>query len=352
MRQTEQAIGRVNLFVPDHSFDNLITKYDDCTRAFVQHNGERPDITFVDNPGDADIIVLFEEFSFKQFNYIKKLGASPLFSKYAAKIYTINRDDISRSFLPGCYTSLRPSNFDKRYHRACTYPCIYNAYATTSNNSSITPRYLYSFRGTTTSHPSRIRICSLLSKNELGSVSEVLQRFHSHDDSQKKGYVDEILLSKFVLCPRGWSPSTYRLFEVMSLGRCPVVISDEWIPPDGISWDSCSIRIAEHSIKDIPEILSGYSSQWQVLGSEASKVWLQHFSEKARYQGYLDKILDLYFSHKRLKIKGHLEAQAYFMRWSSWDFRWKNGWTFPQKISRRLSAAHGKLRQRTSCLGR
>ena len=80
-------------------------------------------------------------------------------------------------------------------------------------------------------------------------------QFHNHSAEEKREYVQDILLSKFVLCPRGWSPATYRLFEVMELGRCPVIISDDWVPIDGVPWQDCCLVIRQKDVASCANIL-------------------------------------------------------------------------------------------------
>ncbi len=327
------------VFVPDHSIDGLVTVYEESARLLILHNEARTDVRFVDNHNDADIVVVFEEWSFKQADYIKQLRASPLFMAAAPKMYTINYDDVGQGFVPGCYTSLRRENFDRRYHRACAYPYTYNEFAV-NDGERVSPKFLYSFRGTSGSHPIRKKMIASLSGHGQSAVSDVDQKFHTHEVDQKKKYVEEILSSKFVLCPRGCSPSTYRLFETMSLGRCPVIVSDEWVAPSGIDWSSCSIKVSEKDVNSIPEILSGYSDRWEELGDEALNVWRLNFSESARYRRYLDDVIDLYDSHEHLRNSGLNTAQWHLKRMSSWGFRWQNGWTLPQKAFRRLRSAH------------
>ena len=212
----------MKIFVPNNSQEGLVTVYDDCIGHFITHNRDRNNIIFVGNAEEADLIVLFEEFSYKMPDYGDQVMSSHLFRAFSEKIYTVNYDDIGRGFLSGCYTSLTPKNFDSQYHRSCAYPNTYNEFADSFVDAN-PPVYLYSFTGATHSNPVRTRIASLLLNNEEGKISVVNQVFHTHDRQQKESYVKEILSSKFVLCPRGWSPSTYRLYEVMSLGRCPVI---------------------------------------------------------------------------------------------------------------------------------
>ena len=89
-------------------------------------------------------------------------------------------------------------------------------------------------------------------------------------------YVREILESYFVLCPRGFSPSTYRMYEVMALGRCPVVIADEWISPKiNAKWENALVFIKEKQVADIDNILRSLGPQLALKkGAYAQAIWL------------------------------------------------------------------------------
>jgi hypothetical protein len=157
--------------------------------------------------------------------------------------------------------------------------------------------------------------------------------FHQHTDAQKVRYVEQILNSSFALCPRGWSPTTYRLFEVMALGRCPVIISDEWVPIEGIEWQECSVRIAESDIRRIPDLLSGRSADAERLGANARKVWEEFFSIERRNRFYLNAIVDLY---EKSREKAPTSFSDWYRQWNSWGFYWSNGWTIPQRARSKL----------------
>src|SRR5262249_31137500 len=150
--------------------------------------------------------------------------------------------------------------------------------------------------------------------------------FHGHSTKEKQEYIDDILSSKFVLCPRGWSPSTYRLFEVMELGRCPVIISDDWVPIDGVPWPECSIFIRERDIAYCAEILTGEEVNAEQLGARAREVWQAHFSEENKFRAMLYSILEL----------RSCGCTDYRTRWSSWRFRHGNGWLLHQRIAKRM----------------
>jgi hypothetical protein len=156
--------------------------------------------------------------------------------------------------------------------------------------------------------------------------------FHHHSPEQKRAYADDILKSHFVLCPRGWSPATYRLFEVMSMGRCPIIISDDWIPIPNIDWESCSIRIAERDITEIPRIAATRQIESHALGQKARAVWKNNFSPTARSRLFLDLVLELHQQR-------HLSATDLRDRWGSVSFLRANGWLLRQRVLNKL----GKL---------
>ena len=75
--------------------------------------------------------------------------------------------------------------------------------------------------------------------------------------------------SKFILCPKGLGPSSWRIYEAMKAGRVPVIISDKWIPPVGIDWNSFSLRVPETETNNIPAILRSIEQQAPEMGSIA-----------------------------------------------------------------------------------
>lgn len=62
----------------------------------------------------ADVILIQEKVSFKNFRYINELLADPLIAKYYHKIFTINSDDCATGLLRGVYTSLPKSRFNPK----------------------------------------------------------------------------------------------------------------------------------------------------------------------------------------------------------------------------------------------
>ncbi len=69
-----------------------------------------------------------------------------------------------------------------------------------------------------------------------------------------------------------------RLFEAMQAGRCPVILSDDWLAPPFIDWSSCSIQVPEARVRELPGILRARSDDADRLGRAAREVWEEYFS--------------------------------------------------------------------------
>ena len=150
---------------------------------------------------------------------------------------------------------------------------------------------LFSFVGAAESHPVRGKLRDLYTDD--GSFFDVPRSvtqtaFQTGCPTKIKELVNNMenvcYSSLFVLCPRGVGASSMRLFEVMRMGRCPVIISDEWIEPYGPDWASCSIRIPENQLNKIPYILNLKRPLAQVMGKKARIEWEYWFAPNRHFQ--------------------------------------------------------------------
>ena len=112
---------------------------------------------------------------------------------------------------------------------------VVTAHSVAEHRSDYRP-FLASFRGTTDTHPVRSRLVNGLSNVKNCKIAAVDVQFGDHTEQDRRQYVEDILKSKFVLCPRGTNPSSYRLFEVMELSPLPCHNFNEWVPIANIAW--------------------------------------------------------------------------------------------------------------------
>jgi hypothetical protein len=132
------------------------------------------------------------------------------------------------------------------------------------------------------------------------------------DDPAKRAgqadYLCTILESHFVLCPRGYGTGSFRLFETMRLGRAPVIISDDWVPPIGPDWTTCAIFVPERKIARLPDLLCERLPASAELGAEARRQWERWFAPDIFPERCLQAIHELHRQRRH-------EERAEFARW-------------------------------------
>lgn len=303
--------------------------------------------SFVERPRDADIIFVVEQYSYKTWRYLAALRACPLLRHSADRVLTLNHDDAARTFLPGLYTSVERKNFDPRLQVACAYPETPHPELEQGLQGGDAPSSarLATFRGMLRSSTLRSRLYEQWKGDPRFRLTVVDQPLFHHATHERAAFLGDICDSQFVLCPRGWAPTTYRLFEAMALGRCPVILSDEWVPVQGVDWGSCSIQVAERDVPNLAEVLERRRAEAAALGRSARLVWEAHFSEPSRYRRYVQMAEQLAQQGYRAEFK-ELEE-----RWRSRAFRLQHGWTLPQRLASRWARLSREYRERTQDVG-
>lgn len=284
-----------------------------------------PDVVETRDPYEADAIILKEINSFKNFNYVNTLLRDPFISKFAHNVYTINDDDCATGLLKGLYTSLPKSRFNTQLHVAVPYMNFPNEQVYKSEASGGEPSFLASWRGNTKSNPLRKRILKNFKKEQQFLIEET-NSWLNHDDAEKTTYVNLIKSSKFSLCPAGWAPVSFRIYESMALSRCPVVIADNFVPPEGPNWHEFALFFPEKRLSELPNFLLRKESSYLKLGQRAYEEWLKHFSPEKIGFYYANAVLALIKGAPKLKLQDEIQ------RWNSLEIQWQNRWTIPQRI--------------------
>ncbi len=93
----------------------------------------------------------------------------------------------------------------------------------------------------------------------------VINKFHGHLTDQssefitkrRQEYLRSIRESMLVLCPRGTGANSIRFFETLSMGRIPVLISDDVMLPfeRDVNYDEFILRIPESDVEEAPQII-------------------------------------------------------------------------------------------------
>ena len=306
-----------------------------------KHFQERPGSAYrlVEEPAAAEIIVLLESNGFRSQHDIAALERQPLVRDHPQKVFTINYEDHPAGFLPGLYAALSAKRYDPARHAAWCYlfPPNPEVYRTAPVAIREEDALLFSFRGAP-SHRCRDRLFALKLPPEIRARVTRIDRWYDHTPDEQQNYVAEILRSRFVLCPRGLAPASHRLFEVMALGRCPVIIGDQWVPPEAVDWARCALRIAEKDIAGLPALLARREGEAAALGQQARREWEQFFSPERRFEAALDAIVRL-----RDRRPAGDDERVHQRRWRSRRFYRINGWALDQRLARAAGKAWRRL---------
>jgi hypothetical protein len=286
---------------------------------------------------DADAVLYVENPDHKGRGYIGVLGREEPLARYPDKCFAYDWEDDPPGFLSGVYPSMPADRLASAGHRFRSggFLLLYNDLVEVMRRDERRATLLASFRGAL-SHPVRARLLEA----DLGPDVAVSRStgWFDHDVEQRRAYVEELLRSKFALCPRGYGVATHRLFEAMALGVAPVVLSDGWVPPAGPRWDDFLIRVPEQAAAGVRTVLEEHEPRWRELGEAARSAYEQWFAPSVSPLHLVDQLEDLLAA----RPVGHREESEH-ERWTSFRFAWKAGWTLPQR-----SAAAARKRVRPS----
>lgn len=239
-----------------------------------------------EDPEEADLILLCGFLQHSMFP--TQIWRHPVYRKHRRKCVRFGGEDNALAWVPGLYPSLLQRHAC-RWFRSGAYPHTALSDMPPDNlplpgpPGSDVPPFLYSFMGAFDSNPVRPRIGALRDDRAFiedtschagrgdGQAEAVYQDFHER-------YARCLANSLFVLCPRGYGASSIRLFETMKAARVPVIVSDDWTPPDGPDWGRFSLRVRERDIARIPDILRAAEPRVPEMASLAFVAWRQFFS--------------------------------------------------------------------------
>lgn len=78
------------------------------------------------------------------------------------------------------------------------------------------------------------------------------------------GAFQQLVASKFGLCPRGQGAHSFRLFETLAAGAVPVVLSNGYVLPfnDVVDWAGCALRFDEGDKELIAKLRNVSHEEW------------------------------------------------------------------------------------------
>ena len=212
-------------------------------------------------PEEADIVLLTDGFF---DNYGEAIFNNELLKRFTNKAFLLANVFRPLPLFRGIFTSAEKSIFNFGRIRSCSYtsgwsnfrnPFVEEHYL----NNSLPPekQYLFSFMGRNCD-PSRDQIFKSSFKRKdivIENTDSTFSLYQNNGNTRERQqyYYETLLQSKFALAPRGWSANSYRLFEAMMLGVAPVIISDEWILPEGPDWKSFSLIIPSKKVNKLED---------------------------------------------------------------------------------------------------
>ncbi|HVF71373.1 MAG TPA: exostosin family protein [Chthoniobacterales bacterium] len=270
------------------------------------------------DPEAADLI-LFVEFYGGGWHFAR-VRAHPLVRKYREKCFLFCANPFVIPVLPGVYTGV-----EKPWASSRTRPGFYlgrteNKFTTFTEPDHELP-YLFSFMGSTRNAPVRGRLATLqhprsFFQNTTEDFDRILKR--KMDPRERldydRRYAELTKASKFVLCPRGLSASSIRLFETMRMGRVPVILSDNWVAPIGPAWEKFSIQVSERDFASIPTLLENREADAVEMGLRARAEWEEWFSREVLFHRLVELCLDIKTNRTLPEWLGRWRAYLQFLR--------------------------------------
>ena len=253
--------------------------------------------SITDDPATADLILFAELYGTGP--YFEGVRKHSLVRKFREKCFLFCSNDFVIPFLPGVYASI-----EKRWASARTRSGFYLAVSENEFVDFTPPTdalpYLFSFLGATDTHPVRRRLATLshpkgFFRDTSADYPDVLGGKLSEAEMRDywRRYADISKSSKFILCPRGMGASSVRLFDTMRMGRVPVILSDEWIEPDGPCWSKFSLRIPETDVASIPAVVERHESRAVEMGKLARAQWEEWFSPPVSFHRVVEWCLEI-----------------------------------------------------------
>jgi hypothetical protein len=233
----------------------------------------------VDDPADADLILMLGN----DARQPEMLLDHPLYRTFPDRCAVYTEEDSYLPLIPGVYCSARYDQ-STRIGRVFNYSYITrngrhcNTFlresgAGSQSTSPSEKKYLFSFQGGSTS-PLRKRLFKLeFGRPDILIENTATYRHWDNSDSNRSDfqrlYAQTLRESHFVLCPRGAGFGSIRLFEVMAEGIAPVLLSDKYVLPPGVDWDSFLLRFPESQIHRLVELLTPHLPSAQQRGDRA-----------------------------------------------------------------------------------
>ncbi|MGA3170989.1 MAG: exostosin family protein [Chthoniobacteraceae bacterium] len=250
----------------------------------------------VDDAEGADVVLFLDGHQHYLDLSMGAIRRHRLARAHPEKVFVYSQQDQPWCAMPGLYVAMPRQSFNWRRQRPCAYITVPNEYVLQGGTRTGSPDLLFSFAGRggnrtrdrilhSPGHP-RARIVDTSALDFFGVQTADI-------DLQKRRYAEIIARSKFVLCPRGAGPSSFRIFETMAAGRVPVVISDAWTAPMGPDWEKCALFISERQAHRISRLIEEQEPRFPLMAEAARREWEQWFSPQVLFHRMIEGLREI-----------------------------------------------------------
>lgn len=313
-------LSRVLLVPPSparlNGLDHMMADFEIVRNAAA--HGPRGPHELEDDPEAADVIL----FVGSRHPLHRDIRSHPLARRFPRRVVVYDSSDWVIPFFPGIYPSIQ-----KRYYRSdriwSGFYLRWSAAETISfTDPETVPRFLYGFVGSAATHDIRRRVLALrrsdalLRNTDKEPGRDYGQPQHVYD-SYRAAYGNDLASVRFVLCPRGVGPGSMRVFEAMKAGRVPVIISDEWVEPEGPAWSSFSLRVRERDVEAIPRLLESTAAKAPEMGQRARAAWEDWFSPNVAFRSIATRATELTRTAWAIEWRSRKMAALQTLRWHS-----------------------------------
>ena len=255
----------------------------------------------VDSAQAADIVLFVETHHDDSGSgpFFEWIFRHPAYRQFPEKVFVHSGMDNIVPLLRGIFPSIESRYYDPARMRSGPYLMLKNELLDPSVRTEVDPTLLGSFIGCARTVQVRHQLLKvrhdrlLIRDNGDAFIGAVKAKEKDRVDDLKKQYVDSLLASKFIICPRGMGASSIRLFETMEVGRVPVILSDAWVEPAGPNWNEFSIRIAERDVNRVPEIILAAEPRWEKMAVAARAAWEEYYADPCYFHRITEDCLAL-----------------------------------------------------------
>ena len=123
--------------------------------------------------------------------------------------------------------------------------------------------------------------CKIKRRNEWHYDCIVYEGKSDTNQNNEKEYSDNLVESKFSLCPSGSGPNSIRIWESMSYGSIPIILADSLVLPEikDIIWNDYFIIWNEAEIDKLYEYLTNISENTLLkLSNNCIQLYNEYFS--------------------------------------------------------------------------